>query len=486
MDFLLADPVFRHFYQICRIPHRSGCEGALARYIVSWAQGLGLEAGCDEVGNVLIKKTRPGAAVPTVALQAHLDMVCVKSAASTHDFSRDPIQWVIRGDTLCTGGETSLGADNGIGVALAMSMLELDAPSLPDLEVLFTVSEEEDMSGALLFDTGRLEANLLINLDHTNEHEIMCGSCGGMRADFRLPLERVPVPAGWKRYRLTVTGLVGGHSGEDIHRGRGNAIILLARALDGIGKICDLGLCDMRGGSMRLAIPTEAEAVLCFPPEYESAVRGALEAMLADMRREFSASGQGLHIQMQPWEAAGPDGCVPPDRILTALMLLPDGICQMNESIESMVDTSDNLGEVYLREDALDVVLEIRSVQDSLRFFVYRRLERLAGLLGASCSFSEEYPGWEYKPASALTALTCEVYREMHGRDPRLLTIHAGLEPGCLIRSKPTLDAISIGPNLWDLHSPNESLSISSVRRFYQYLQYILTAIYTRRMKDGS
>lgn len=488
LENLMRDPVFRHFYQICRIPHGSGNEQALGRYIVDWARGLGLRAGRDDAGNVFIQKKRPGEGIPTVMLQAHLDMVCVKGAASAHDFARDPIRWVISGDTLSTGGETSLGADDGIGVALAMSMLELDAPHFPNLEVLFTVAEEEDMSGALRFDTGAMEAGQLINLDHTNEHEIMCGSCGGMRADFRLPVERVPVPAGWKLFRLTVSGLVGGHSGEDIHRGRGNANILLARILDKLDGICEFGVCALRGGVMRLAIPTEAEAVICIPPERERSVREGLDEMLPVMRRELSKSGHRLEVRMEACGAGEPaaGGCVAPDRLLSALLLSPDGICQMNESIDGMVDTSDNLGEVYLREDALEIVLEIRSTQDSLRFYVYRKLERLAKLLGATCAFSEEYPGWEYRPASALTALTCDVYREMHGRDPRLLTIHAGLEPGCLIQKKPELDAISIGPNLWDLHSVDESLSISSVRRFYQYLQYILTAIYTRRMRDGA
>lgn len=485
LEHLLRDPVFRHFYQICRIPHGSGNERALGSYIIAWARGLGLRADFDAAGNVFIQKKRPEPDIPTVMLQAHLDMVCVKRFSSRHDFAKDPISWVISGDTLSTGGETSLGADDGIGVALAMSMLELDTPHFPNLEVLFTTGEEEDMGGALRFDTSIMEATKLINLDHTDEREIVCGSCGGMRVDFHLPVERIPVPDGWELFRLTVSGLAGGHSGDDIHRGRGNANILLTRMLDSIRGICEFGVCGMRGGTMRLAIPTEAEAVVCLPPACAPSVRESLDDLLTNFRHEMSKSGHRIEIRMEPWDAAV-SGFVAPEPLLAALTLCPDGIYQMNESIDAMVDTSDNLGEIRLRENSLDLVLEIRSAQDSLRFFIYRKVERLARLLGAVCEYSEEYPGWEYDPSSALTALACDVYREMHGRDLRRLTLHAGLEPGCLLRARPELDAISIGPNLWNLHSVDESLSISSVRRFYQYLQYILTAIYTRRDRDGA
>ena len=483
LESLILDPVFRHFYRICQIPHGSGNEQALAQYIVDWARSLGLHAGCDAVGNVFIRRT-VDAQAPSVLMQAHLDMVCVDTGAARHDFQHDPIPWAISGDTLSTGGKTSLGADDGVGVALAMSMLELERDDFPNLEALFTVREEADMGGALGFDPAMSDAALLINLDHTDEHEIMCGSCGGMRADLRLPVRREPLPDGWQCARLSVSGLLGGHSGEDINKGRGNAISLLSRLLDAISRISPLGVCTLHGGIMRLAIPTEAECVVCFPPGSEAEIRSAASALGEQMRRELACSGPRLRVSL---EACGPAGsCVPAAAILPALLLCPDGICAMSEALPGMVDSSDNLGEADLREDSLELVLEIRAATDSQRFYIYRRLETLAGLLGGTCSYSEAYPGWACNPTSPLTRLASRVHRELYGSEPRLTTIHAGLEPGCLLASDPNLDAISIGPNLWNLHTVEESLSISSVRRFYEYLQHVLTAIRTRRMPNGT
>lgn len=483
LESLRNDPVFRHFDRICQIPHGSGNEQALARSIIDWAKALGLHAGFDAVGNVFIRK--PCAAdAPTVLLQAHLDMVCVDTGATRHDFKHDPIPWSVTGDTLSTGGRTSLGADDGIGVALAMSMLELERDDFPNLEALFTVREEADMGGALGFDPKLSEASLLINLDHTNEHEIMCGSCGGMRADFHLPVKREPLPDGWIFSRLCVSGLLGGHSGEDINKGRGNAIQLLSRLLDCVEQRCPLRVCSLRGGIMRLAIPIEAECVICFPPKCESELRACVEELAGQMRNELACSGSRLRITLEPCETAVSG--VPAASILPALLLCPDGICAMNEALPGMVDSSDNLGEAYLLEDALSLVLEIRAAADSQRLFIYRRLEALAKLLGGGCTCSEAYPGWACNLSSPLTRLTCEVHREQYGAEPTLTTIHAGLEPGCLLASNPKLDAISIGPNLWNLHTVEESLSISSVRRFYEYLQHILTAIRTRRMPNGN
>ncbi|MBQ9249160.1 MAG: beta-Ala-His dipeptidase [Oscillospiraceae bacterium] len=484
IDSLKKEPVFRQFYRISQIPHGSGQEQALSNEIIRWARERNIQAECDAIGNVFLKKKRSWEKRPAVLLQAHMDMVCVKRAGSPHDFDRDPIPWVIEGDVLSTGGETSLGADDGIGVALALAMLELDGTDLPDLEVLLTVNEEEDMSGALGFDMSRSEATLMINLDHTNEHEILCGSCGGMRADLHLPVEWRPVPDTWTCCELILSGLAGGHSGDDIHKGRGNAIVLLARLLDEIGRVSPFGVCKLRGGSMRLAIPAEAEAVICFPAERETAVRDAVNAAKSGMARELSGSGADLAVKLRTLDGLEAGRCVESGRLLDALLLSPDGICQMNASIEGMVDTSDNLGEVLLGESSLDLVFEIRSAQLSLRFAVYRKLERLAALLGGNCSWSEAYPSWEYRPGSRAIAQVGEVYREVYGGEPRLLTLHAGLEPGCLIQKKPDLDVVSLGPTLWDLHSPGESLSISSVRRFYVYLQKILITI-NQKGEDG-
>lgn len=473
---LLQERVFLHFYQICRIPHGSGNEKALSDYICAWAKELGLEASQDEAHNVLIRKDAfPGyETAPTVMLQAHLDMVCEKCPGIDHDFKSDPIQWVIGEDTISTGGRTTLGADDGIGVALAMAVLEDDSLPHPPLEVLFTTMEEEDLSGAERFDAAGMCASLLINLDHVNEKEIICGSCGGMQTDLHIPVESGPVPPGWTPYLLSVSGLKGGHSGDDIHRGRGNANILLARLLMAVEEFCRLG--PIKGGSFRLAIPREAEAVIWLDPARLRQVRDRLSHLEASFRAELPFTSDHVKVSLIPTDA--PTWCVDPGSVLTALTLVPDGIHQMNEVFTGLVDTSDNLGEVYLDSRELRLVLEIRSARESLRTYLFQRMERLAALLGGKCHQSNAYPGWEFHPDSPLRILAGQVYEDFFGQAPSFLTVHAGLEVGHFFASKPGISAVAIGPDCWDFHSPSETVRISSVRRVYGYLCQLLSAIH--------
>ncbi|MEA5042897.1 MAG: beta-Ala-His dipeptidase [Oscillibacter ruminantium] len=464
--------VFYHFKQICDIPRGSGNEKELSDYILGWAKGLGLDAEQDVHRNVLIRKAATSGfeGAPTVMLQAHLDMVCEKAEGVTHDFLKDPIDWVIEGDVLSTGGKTTLGADDGIGVALAMAVLEDADLRHPALEVLFTSCEEADFSGAEGFDTTRMEASRLINLDNTDESVIVCGSCGGMQVDFHLPVKAEPVPAGWSAYRLCVSGLQGGHSGEDIHRGRGNANILLARLLMAAEECCAFYLSSIRGGSFRLAIPRDAEAVLWLDASRLAEVQTRFAALEAAFRAELPATAELVKVELTAASAvrlgAKPDG------IITALVLIPDGIQQMNEVLTGLVDTSDNLGEVYLdlNREELHLVLEIRSAQTSLGEYLFRRMERLAHTLGGSCRWSVVYPSWDFRPASKLRQIYADAYTALRGNAPTFLTVHAGLEVGYFFQTKPQLDAISIGPDCWDFHSPTESLRISSVENVYSCL----------------
>lgn len=470
--------VFHHFYQISQIPRGSGDEKAVSDYVFHWARGLGLEAEQDEFCNVFVRKP-PSSGFedrPSVMLQAHLDMVCEKSAEADHDFARDPIQWAIDGDWLSTGGLTTLGADNGIGVALMMAVLEDSSLSHPALEALFTTNEEEDMSGAAGFDSGRMRARYLINLDHMEEDQVNCGSCGGMRADFHLPLEPEPIPDSWRSYRLSVSGLKGGHSGEDIHRGRGNANILLARLLLGAEGCCDFRINSIRGGSFRLALPRDAQAVLSLDPAHEEELRGKLACLERDMRAELAVTGDRLRVVLEPAQPARRG--VIPGKVIDAMSLIPDGIFQMNEALTGLVDTSDNLGEVYLEGDELHLVLEIRSAQDSLRTYLYQRMERLAALLGGRCTCSRVYPSWHFHPVSPLREFCVQAYSRCYGTEsPALFTVHAGLEVGYLLEQRPEVDTISIGPTCVDFHSPAERVRISSVRRFYDYLCTLLALV---------
>lgn len=478
---LRRDPVFRHFYDICQIPHGSGDEQALSDHIVAWARGLGLEVEQDTMANVLVRRPagpgREGGA--GVLLQAHMDMVCERAEGVEHDFARDPIAWEIDGDMLSTGGRTTLGADDGIGMALAMAALEDPRLDLPPLEVLFTVGEEEDFRGVMSFDASSLRSRWLINLDHTSGREIVCGSCGGMRADFFLPLERGPVPLGWEALRLSVSGLEGGHGGEDIHRGRGNANVFLARLLLAAEGHCrDLRIASLEGGSSRLAIPREASAVVCLPSAQEPGLLARVEELARDMRAELAVTGPRLKVGIEPAEP--PTGCVHAGPIVSAMTLIPDGIFQMDETLEGLVDTSDNLGEARLDEEGLRLVLEIRSARDSLRSYLFQRMERLAALLGGSCGWSEAYPSWGHRPGSPLLSLCGEAYRALWGEEPAYKTVHAGLEVGFLLERRPDLEAVSMGADCWGFHSPSERASVSSVRRAWRTLCGILSALAER------
>lgn len=478
VEFLCRDRVFHHFYQISQIPHGSGNEQAISDFLLGWAKGLGLEAEQDEALNVLIRKpASPGYEnAPVTMLQAHMDMVCEKAEGVEHDFAKDPIQWVVDGDTLSTGGRTTLGADDGIGVALAMAILEDEKLQHPPLEVLFTTMEEEDLSGAERFDASKMRAKYLFNLDHVNDDEILCGSCGGMQVDLRIPVVSEPSPEGWSAYRLSISGLKGGHSGEDIHRGRGNANISLVRLLIALENCCDYRLGPVKGGTFRLAIPREAEAIVWLAPENLDLVRARLAEMEALMHSELPASANSIRVGISPADDA-PAWGTRPGRVIDAISLVPDGIYQMNEVFTGIVDTSDNLGEVYLDEHTLHFVLEIRSARESRRTYLFQRMERLAALFGGTCRGSNAYPSWSFRHDSPLRGLCGGVYQELYGTAPKFLIVHAGLEVGCFFGHKSDIDAVSIGPNTHDFHSPSESLEISSVRKEYKYLCAVLSAL---------
>ena len=474
---LCQDRVFYHFYQISQIPHGSGNEKALSDFIVTWAKELGLEVKQDKVDNVLIRKpaTQGYENAPCVMLQAHLDMVCEKAEGVEHNFATDPIQWVIEDDILSTGGKTTLGADDGIGMALAMAILESDQLKHPELEVLFTVNEENDMSGADRFDTAEMKSTYLFNLDHANDTEVLCGSCGGMQVDIRIPVIADTLPEGWQSYRLSVSGLKGGHSGEDIHRGRGSANVLLNRMLMAIEEVCDFRLGAIRGGSFRLAISRDAEAVVWLHPDHLEAVRAKLSDFERLAQSELAETSTNVTMEMKPVQA--PAWGIMPARVINALALCPDGIYQMNEMLTGLVDTSDNVGEVYLDEHELHLVAEIRAARESRRTYLFQRMQRLSNLLGGTCHWCNAYPSWEFRPESPLRQLCGEVYESKFGTSPNFLIVHAGLEVGCLFATKSDIDAVSIGPNCWNFHSPSECVSISSTKKVFDYLCSVLAEI---------
>lgn len=484
LEQLLQHPVFHHFGELCRIPHPSFQEKAISTAVCSWARRKGFETWQDDWNNVFIRKpASPGYEDrPAVMLQAHLDMVCQKAKGIEHDFAKNPIHLELAGDILSTGGRTTLGADDGIGVALAMALLEDDRLAHPELEALFTTAEEEDMSGAQNVDASDFHARYLVNIDNAVERHSVTGSCGGFGVKFHLPVTWEAVPGQALFYHLKVEGLQGGHSGEDIHRGRGNANIFLIRMLLGARKKTPLHLASLHGGTFRLAIPRDAEAVVMVPTARKNEFLAAVDQMAEALQAEYKAVAANLKITVE--ETAGPDtGLVTSqdvtDRFIEGMALSPDGISEMNAAIPTVVQSSDNLGEIRLEpeENRLVAIYEIRTSFRSKADYIWDKIHLLARLAGGTCEKFAAYPGWPDHPDSKLTFQVKQVYQELFGESMEATPIHSGLECGCLMEKRPELEAISLGPNCWDLHSPQERLSVRSTLRMYEFLKALLEKI---------
>ena len=480
--------VLKIFRELSRIPRESGNEKEVSDWIKSWAESLGLPVVQDDIWDLII--TKPASAGyedhEPVLMQAHIDMVCEKNSDSDHDFAKDPIELKLDGDWIVSANGTTLGADDGIGVSAAMAVLADDTLPHPPLEVVFTVQEETTFAGAESIDVSAIKSRRMINLDHADEAELIVGSCGGTGAKFTLPLSRESAaPSGWSGYRIRLFGLKGGHSGEDIHRGRGNAISLLLRLLE----TSELRVVSISGGTNRLAIPREAEAVV-LAPDGET-----LEAILADVkqtfRKEYSGAAPDLDITAEPVDgggsanvagtAAAADGAVllpltadAMQMISAAVRLYPNGIAQMNGSFEGLVESSDNIGIISTEGDVLTLVSEVRGAYQSTVQDITGTIDTLAALLGASVEYFNGYVPWEFEADSKLRDLAVSTYTEMFGGEMRQLALHAGLECGFFAEKIPGLDLISIGPNCQYFHSPEERVSVTSVEHFYSFLKALL------------
>lgn len=472
---LLQDRVFRIFHEISQIPHGSANEEKISLFLVDWAKKRNLFVMQDEYNNVLMRKKASTGyeQAPGILLQAHMDMVCEKVPESSHDFTKDPISWVIEGDYVTTGGETTLGADDGIGMALAMAVLEEDTWKHPAIEVLFTVMEEEDLSGAIRFDTSHLQSCALINLDNVNDQEIVCGSCGGEAVEVELPADCSEVPGDWVLYRLEAKGLKGGHSGEDIHKGRGNANRILARVWLELNRQIKFKICSLNGGSFRLAIPREALCVIALPKELITNAAEIIHNLEEDLRIEYQSAGAQFSLCFTPCEDTY-HKAYDIQKLISLILFSPDGIWEMNADMENLVNSSDNLGEMYLEEKGYRVVYEIRAAHNSSRNHIAHVIERLAHTLGGTCKVHSAYPSWSYRSQSPLREAAVKVFEAANGCSPKVFCVHAGLEVGCFFATKPEMDAISIGPNCYGLHSPEEKVSISSTRKVYGMLQSLL------------
>ncbi|MDD2327409.1 MAG: aminoacyl-histidine dipeptidase [bacterium] len=473
--------IWRYFHDITQIPRPSKKEGKILAYLLEFASKHALEATQDQAGNILITKpATPGREdAPTVILQSHVDMVCEKNAGVKHDFDNDPIETIIDGDWIRANG-TTLGADNGIGVAAQLAVLAADEIKHGRIEALFTVDEETGLTGANSLSREFLSGNILINLDTEEEGEIYIGCAGGKGTRVYFTYKEKETPKGYFWFRAEVKGLRGGHSGSDIDKGYGNANKILARFLHSLTrKKYGMVLSEIGGGNLHNAIPREAYALVGVKAKYKEDIRVKVNTFLADLREEYKKVEPSLDLLLE--SAQIPSKVInrkTTERLILSLCACPHGVIGMSSDIEGLVETSTNLASVKMLPDRrIEVGTSQRSSVESQKRYVVDMVSSLFTLAGAKVTHSEGYPGWKPNPSSAILELAREEYRKLYGTEARVKAIHAGLECGLFLEKYPTLDMISIGPDMTDVHSPDEKMKISSVGKFWDYLVKILEAV---------
>jgi len=481
-EFEILEPklVWGFFLEICRIPRASGKTKALQIWLLDFAAKRGLDAKQDAVGNVLISK--PASAgkegSPAVVLQSHMDMVCEKNADSLHDFSTDPIQPYIDGEWLKAKG-TTLGADNGIGMAAQLAVLaSVDLQHGP-VECLFTVDEETGLNGAFGLEKGFFKANRLINLDSEDEGELFIGCAGGMNSKFTFKFNLEKAPEHYFYFKVTIKGLTGGHSGDDIDKGRGNANQLLARFLWHEKKETDLRLCDFQGGNLSNAIPREAVCIAGVPWNEKESVRVRLNCYLADLEDEFGPVEPTIQLLLE--SVPVPENViskVDSDRFINVLFGCPIGIQAMSNSLPGLVETSLNLASIKpVNNYEWVITTSQRSSVESAKHALSHRLEAVFSLAGMTTWHGEGYPGWKPNPNSKILQEVKSVYEAQFGESPKIKAIHAGLECGLFLQKYPSLDMVSFGPTMRGVHSPDERLHIPAVTSFWKLLVETLAKI---------
>ena len=464
--------VWQYFHQITQVPRPSAQEEKIQQYILDEAARLGLPAERDAGGNIRVRKAATAGREnePGVILQAHLDMVAQKNRDTVHDFSKDPIRTVIDGDWVRADG-TTLGADNGIGVAMVLAILADKNLSHPQLEALFTASEEIGLLGASAVQPNWLNGSVLLNLDFEDEGELCIGCAGATNADYTVPLQYEPLQG--QGYQLHVGGLKGGHSGVEIHLQRGNAIKILARVLQALHDDPNnaLKIIGLQAGDLSNAIPREADAAVALNDSQLAAVQQRLHELTAEIRAELPAEDQGLHISLEP---GAPFSHILSEQsarqVIGLLRNLHNGVDRMSVDIPDLVETSNNLAAVKTDDKALYILCMLRSSVDSARAELVARIEALFTLVGGSWQYSGSYSGWKPQPHSELVEKLVALGTKIYGKAPSVKAIHAGLECGMLFTNYPHWQMASFGPHIVSPHSPDEKVNIASVGRCYQWL----------------
>ena len=470
-----AATVLRYFQEITRIPRESGHEAPMTAWLQAFAAERGLPCKTDKTGNVVIARpAAPGKEnVPALVLQAHQDMVCEKNPGFDFDFLTQPIPYEIE-DGWMIAKNTTLGADDGIGIAACLALLDSPLP-LGRLECLFTISEETGMDGAFALEPGFFEGKTLINLDSEDEGQLFVGCAGGMDTTATFDFHREPLRKGYKALKIAVTGAQGGHSGDDINKERANALRELVRFLFTELQY-DFQLLSLDGGNKPNAICRHAEAVIAVPADEVQDMQEDVAAFSRLLEAEFAASDPGVRATCQPCEAAlKPVEEGDAANLIATLLACPHGVEKMSVDIPGLVETSTNLAAVHMEGDTLKVITSQRSSVVSELHAMAERVEAAFFLGSFDVEHHGEYPGWKPNLKSPILAVSVESYRQLFGHDPEVKAIHAGLECGLFLEKFPDLDMISFGPTLRGVHAPGEKLELSSLDKFVAHLTDVVT-----------
>ncbi len=472
--------LFGYFEEICQVPRPSKKEERIIAYLKTFGEKHRLETKVDGAGNVLIKKPATAGMEnrKTIVLQSHVDMVCEKNNDVEHDFLNDPIKTVIDGEWLTAQG-TTLGADNGIGVATALAVLTDDSLQHGPIECLFTVDEETGLTGAFALQEGFMNGDILLNLDSEDEGELFIGCAGGVDSVGEFTYSEVEVPLGYFCCKVSVKGLKGGHSGGDIHLGRGNANKVLNRFLTQTAARYDMYLCEIDGGNLRNAIAREAHAVIAIPESNKHDLRADLNIFAAEVGAEYAVSDPDLELLLESEEfrKTAIDKNTS-KRLLQTIYAIPHGVYAMSQDIEGLVETSTNLASVKMKPENLIVIATSqRSSAESSKQDIANMVRIVMEMGGAKVSHGDGYPGWKPNPNSEILKVAIESYSRLFGKEAKVKAIHAGLECGLFLDKYPSLDMISFGPTLQGVHSPDERMLIPTVQKFWDHLVDILAHV---------
>mgnify|MGYP003097756728 CR=1 FL=1 len=467
-----CDKVLYFFEKINEIPRGSGNEKAVSDYIVSFAKERGLWVHQDKANNVIIKKdgSKGYENHEPVVIQGHMDMVCEKNPDVVHDFEKDPIKVIYEGDYIHADG-TTLGADDGIAVAMAMALLDNENAVHPPLEVVITTDEEVGMLGAASLDATFIKGRKLLNIDSEEEGIFTVGCAGGVKTESIIPVE-FTVPEYGSFVKIMVTGLEGGHSGIDIDKERGNANKIMARVLDRLKNTENIEVSYLMGGAKDNAIPRYAEMLVgC---DDIDRLKAGINILAEELRAEFAVTDRYIEITAEEMEK--PENVFTSEslnKVIAAIMLMPNGIQSMNLDL-NMAESSNNLGVVKMNEGSVSLICAVRSSVITRKAYIKAQIEKLTKLCGGTTESHGDYPAWEYKAESPLRDLFTEVYKDCYNKTPRVETVHAGLECGLIAEKIPDMDMVSFGPNLMDIHTPKERASISSIERVWNFLCKVL------------